>query len=50
MCYSALVWADYRRYIRAFNAELDICGCLDGSARSDGTMSGAARLKLAGTF
>ena len=24
MCYSALVWADYRRYIRDFNAELDI--------------------------
>ena len=24
MCYSALVWADYRRYIRDFNAEIDI--------------------------
>jgi len=24
MCYSAQVWADYRRYIRAFGAELDI--------------------------
>ncbi|WP_157045719.1 hypothetical protein [Polaromonas sp. JS666] len=24
MCYSAQVWADYRRYIRDFGAELDI--------------------------
>ncbi len=24
MCYSAQIWADYRRYIRAFGAELDI--------------------------
>ena len=24
MCYSAQVWADYRRYIRQFGAELDI--------------------------
>ena len=24
MCYSALVWADYRRYIRDFGAEVDI--------------------------
>ena len=24
MCYSALVWADYRSYIRDFNAEIDI--------------------------
>jgi hypothetical protein len=24
MCYSALVWADYRRYIRDFGVELDI--------------------------
>lgn len=24
MCYSALVWADYRRYIREFGAQLDI--------------------------
>lgn len=24
MCYSALVWSDYRRYVRAFGAELDV--------------------------
>ena len=24
MCYSALVWVAYRRYIRDFNSELDI--------------------------
>ena len=24
MCYSAEVWADYRRYVRAFSAELSI--------------------------
>jgi putative SOS response-associated peptidase YedK len=24
MCYSAQVWADYRRYVRAFGAELDV--------------------------
>src|SRR3954453_20825808 len=24
MCYSAQIWADYRRYVRAFGAEVDI--------------------------
>ena len=29
MCYSALVWADYRRYVRAFGAELNIAEFYD---------------------
>jgi len=24
MCYSAMVWADYRRYVKEFGADIDI--------------------------